>query len=47
MQDFAQYHLNKSSKYEAGTTEELLKGGTFSFNKVLFIVNKVCTTRRL
>lgn len=37
MQEFAQYHLNKSSKYEAGTSEELLKGGTFSFNKVLFI----------
>uniref|UniRef100_A0A7N8WNP0 Equilibrative nucleoside transporter 2-like n=1 Tax=Mastacembelus armatus TaxID=205130 RepID=A0A7N8WNP0_9TELE len=24
--DFAQYYLNKSSKYEEGTTEELLKG---------------------
>lgn len=27
MQEFAQYHLNKSSKYDAGTTDELLKGG--------------------
>lgn len=25
-QEFAQYHLNKSSKYEAGTRKELLKG---------------------
>uniref|UniRef100_A0A672GTG2 Equilibrative nucleoside transporter 2-like n=1 Tax=Salarias fasciatus TaxID=181472 RepID=A0A672GTG2_SALFA len=25
--DFAQYHLNKSSKYELGATDELLKGG--------------------
>lgn len=25
-QDFAQYYLDKSSKYEAGTTDELLTG---------------------
>lgn len=33
MQEFAQYHLNKSSKHELGTTDELLKGGT---SKLLF-----------
>lgn len=32
MQEFAQYHLNKSSKYEAGTTDELLKGETWCNN---------------
>lgn len=33
MQEFAQYHLNKSSNHELGTTDELLKGGT---SKLLF-----------
>ena len=35
MQKFAQYHLNRSSKYEAGTMDELLKGATLT--KTLFI----------
>ena len=39
MQKFAQYHLNRSSKYEAGTMDELLKGATLT--KTLFITPPV------